>query len=77
MKQTLRIMIAETQNEITKNQVMIRLFQRDALRGSKNKNETMMGNLQGKVKALQGSMKDLEDFLQEELAKDPDLEDTK
>lgn len=70
MKETLEIMVAETQNEITKNEIMIRLCNREMLKGHKDKNVTMVGMLQSKNRALTSSVTNLTEFLREELDKE-------
>lgn len=66
--QTLEIMIVETKNELTKCEIMEKLFMRASLRGSVNKNEQMMGMNQQKIRSFKASLVDLEDMHKEQLA---------
>lgn len=65
----LEIMIVETKNEIQKNKILERLAARENMRG--NPTTQMMGQLQKKIKMLDQTVLDLEEFLKEELDKAP------
>lgn len=69
--QTLEIMIVETKNELTKNQILGSLSTREQLRGNsvgKNKEAEMM--ITTKCRMLERSIKDLEDMYKEEKEKE-------
>jgi len=73
--EVLRIMVIETENEITKTKITERLAQREKLRGASFKNvpggkvpmDSILMSLQTKIKDLNGTLKDLKDILEFEL----------
>lgn len=76
--QTLEVMKVETQNEITKDEIMIDIFRREEFAGnSAGGNMNARLTLETKVRALKRSLDTLEDMHKKELAEEEKKKDTK
>lgn len=69
--QTIEIMLCESKNELTKCEVLDRMFTRLSLRGNISRNEQMAGMNQAKIRALKESIRELADMHKEALDAQP------